>query len=518
MATSPKLFDISVRDILYVKFRYKWTILSVALLVFGGVALYTYIIPEKYTSESRILVKVGRESLAVDPTIEGPTMGMLVNRDAEVRSELAILQSRQLIEEAVGGLEQYYVGNPDEAPAGGIKGALRQVRSLARGAVDGVLYALDLKTKLEPKEEAIQNVMDNLTVEAERNTNTIYVSYDAPGAELAEKTLTRIIELYLDKHIDVHASTATPEFFEKRASELRAALQQAEDELESFRSTNGIVNIESQKDAILERINSLMMDGRNMRAQRDGSAARLASLEAAMKGRSKTHQTESRVREVSPIRDNITTILTDLRNQEAAMAQLYPDTYRPLITLREQIARTQAVIDAEPATRSEVVTAVDTVYQDLAVAIAQERAEYESKKASYDSLEGALEEAKAELDKLASYETELARLVRGVEVAEAEYTAYRDNVKRSRINEALDLEKISNLAVVQTPTRPVEPSYPNKPMNIGLGLLLGLFAGVCLAFLLDYLDDSLNTTDRAERRLGVPVLAALSKEDYDACT
>ena len=237
-----------------------------------------------------------------------------------------------------------------------------------------------------------------------------------------------------------------------------------------------------------------------------------------MKGRSKNHVTESRIREVSPIRDNITTVITDLKNQETAMAELYPDTHRPLITLREQIAQTQSVIDAEPETRAETVTAVDTVFQDLTVAVAQEKGEYESRKAAFDSLSGSLEEAQAELAKLATLETELSRLERQMEVADSEYTAYRDNLKRSRINEALDTAKVSNLAVVQAPTRPVEPSYPNKPMNIGLGILVGLFAGLCLAFLLDYMNDSLNTTDRVERKLGVPVLAALSKEDYDACT
>jgi len=519
MASPQKLFDVSVRDLMYVIFRHKWKIIITALLVAAGVALYTYIIPEKYTSEARILVKVGRESLGLDPTISGPTMGMLVNRDAEVRSEVAILESRQLIEAAVKGLgEKGLLVKPDETDAGDIKGALRSVRRLARGSVENVLYALDLKTKLDPHDEAVQHVIDNLLIEAERNTNTIHVAYDAPGAEMAEQVLTGIITLYLDKHIDVHSSLAEPKFFEERTAELKSALDQARDELESYRSSNGIVNLGSQKDALLERINSLMMDGRNLKAQRDGSAARLASLEEAMKGRKKNHQSESRIRDINPVRDNLKQILADLKNQEAEMANLYPDTHRPLISLREQIARTQASIDAEPETRFENVTAVDTVYQDLTVALAQERAEHANKVAAYDSLSGALEEAQKELDKLATYETELDRLERNLEVADGEYTAYRENLKRSRINEALETAKVSNLSVVQAPTRPVEPSYPNKPMNIGLGILLGLFAGLSLAFLLDYLDDSLNTTDRAERRLGVPVLAALSKEDYDACT
>jgi succinoglycan biosynthesis transport protein ExoP len=519
MANAQKLFDVSVRDLLYVVFRHKWKIVIVALLVIFGVALYTYVVPEKYTSEARILVKVGRESMAVDPTIAGPTMGMLVNRDAEVRSEVAILESRELIEEVVKGLgEQYFTMKPDEVGTGGIKGALRTVRRAVRGGVENVLYALDLKTRLDEHDAAVQHALDSLTVEVERNANTILVTYDAPGAEAAQKTLDGIITLYLQKHIDVYSSLAGPEFFEQRAAELRQALADAEAELEAFRTQNGIVDIASQKDAILERINSLMMDGRNLRAERDGAAARVAVLESAMKGRNRTHEAEVRITNASPVRDNLKQVLADLRRQEAEMASLYPDTHRPLVTLREQIGRMEGSINAEPESRYERVTAVDTVYQDLTVSLAQERAQLEAAKAAYESLEGSLEEAQEELARLAANETELARLQRQVDTAATEYTAYRDNVQRSRINEALETAQVSNLSVVQRPTRPVEPSYPNKPMNIGLGILLGIFAGLCLAFLLDYLDDSLNTTDRAERRLGVPVLAALSKEDYDACT
>lgn len=519
MASPQKLFDVSVRDLLYVVFRHKWKILITALLVIAGVALYTYIIPEKYTSEARILVKVGRESMEVDPTISGPTMAMLVNRDAEVRSEVDILDSRELVEEAVNALgDEYFTMKPDEMGDSGIKGMLRSIRRTARGAVDNVLYALDLKTELEPHEAAVQNAMDNLNVEAMRNSSTIKVSYDAPGSEAAQKTLEGIITLYLRKHIDVHSSLAGPEFFEQRAAELKQALDDAEAELEAFRTSNGVVNLASQKDAILERINTLMLNGRNLRAERDGSAARLASLEEAMQGRNRTHETEHRVSNASPVRDNLKQVLADLRQQEAEMSSLYPDTHRPLVTLRQKIADMEGSITSEPETRYETVTAIDTVYQDLTVALAQERAEHESAKAAYDSLEGSMEESERELDKLASLETELAKLERQLATAETEYAAYRDNVQRSRINEALESQNISNLAVVQKPTRPIEPSYPNKPMNIGLGILLGIFAGLCLAFLLDYLDDSLNTTDRAERRLGVPVLAALSKEEYDACT
>jgi len=519
MSNAPKLFDISMRDILYVVFRHKGKIAAVTLLVLFGVAAYTYLVPEVYTSEAQVFVRLGRESLGLDPSISGPTMAMLTNREAETRSEISILKSRTLFERL---LEEHgadaLMPAADTAEASGIKGALRQVRKGVRGAINGVLYALDLKTKLEPDEEAVVMAMENLDVQVERNTSILTVKYDAYGAELAQQTLTQLMQLYLAEHIDVHSSLAGPEFFEQRADELLAALTLAESELNDFRNEHGVIHLQSQKDALLERINSVIMDSRNVKADRDGAGARLASLEEAFAKTNERHNTEIRTMNVNPVRDNLRQVVAELELEEAEMAALYPDTHRPLQMLREQIARTNATIDNEEKSRTEVVSAIDTKHQDLAVAVAQERAQYSAMQAAYDSLEGTREEAEAELNKLAGLETELARLERNVEVAAAEYRDYRGNVKRSKINAALDAQNISNLSIVQQPSLPVEPSYPNKLLNIGLGILVGLFAGLLVAFLLDYLDDSLNTTDQAERRLGVPVLTALSKEDYDACT
>jgi uncharacterized protein involved in exopolysaccharide biosynthesis len=150
--------------------------------------------------------------------------------------------------------------------------------------------------------------------------------------------------------------------------------------------------------------------------------------------------------------------------------------------------------------------------------VAQERSELESGVAAYKLLSEELAKAKEEFTKLAAFEVELNRLSRNLEVAEKEYKEYRDNLSRSQISYALDQAKVSNISVIQAPTLPLGPSRPNKPLNMALGLLLGLFAGVSIAFLLDYLDDTLRTKEKVERRLGVPVLTILTEKEISGCT
>ncbi len=56
------------------------------------------------------------------------------------------------------------------------------------------------------------------------------------------------------------------------------------------------------------------------------------------------------------------------------------------------------------------------------------------------------------------------------------------------------------------------PSRPNIPTYMVLAAVVGLIAGVGLAFFIEYLDTSVKTLDDVERYLGVPVLAIVPKD------
>jgi capsular exopolysaccharide synthesis family protein len=54
-----------------------------------------------------------------------------------------------------------------------------------------------------------------------------------------------------------------------------------------------------------------------------------------------------------------------------------------------------------------------------------------------------------------------------------------------------------------------KPVRPNKPLNIALGIIIGLVVGVGLAFFIEYLDTSVKTIDDVERSLQAPVLGVI---------
>ena len=70
---------------------------------------------------------------------------------------------------------------------------------------------------------------------------------------------------------------------------------------------------------------------------------------------------------------------------------------------------------------------------------------------------------------------------------------------------------ITPVNIINPATLPSVPSSPKIPLNMAIGVVLGLIVGVGLAFFIEYLDTSVKTMDDVETMLGVPVLAIVPK-------
>lgn len=498
-------------------------------VVFGLVVLYTYLVQETYRSEAKLLIRLGRENLSVDPTVSGPTLYPSRDRTNEVNSELSIIKSRAIAEKVVDtlGVETFLL-KPDEATniepiAPALKDAqqdLRKVRREVRKVEDkghGVLVALDLVTPLTPREQAVKTVMENLDVGVEAKTDIIAVSFDSPGRELAQRTLETLLNFYLEHHIRVHAAQATPQFFEEKTEELRRALEDREKKLDDFRRQHGITTLDRQKEVLLNQIAGLEAQLSNAQAEVLATERRVSTLEESLKGRSKTLELSRTTGVTNYAADALKEKLLDLRLRETDLAARYPETHRPLIDIRQQIKEAEAALQRENETHTEITTGLDETYQQLQLALVNERAKLTATQAQRASLSEELEKQRAQLVALSSREIELQTLEREVQLAEKDYEQYRDSLQRARISTALDLDKVSNVSVVQPATMPMDPVKPNKLLNLALGIFLALFASLSFAFAFDYFDDSLNTPQQVERWVGVPVLVTVSEKEFKKC-
>ncbi|WP_342042994.1 YveK family protein [Bacillus sp. OTU2372] len=79
--------------------------------------------------------------------------------------------------------------------------------------------------------------------------------------------------------------------------------------------------------------------------------------------------------------------------------------------------------------------------------------------------------------------------------------------------EIVKIMKIDNVNILDYAKVDLSPIKPRSLMNIAIALVVGLMAGVAVAFLLHYFDRTLKTEKDIENELGLPVIGLISKID-----
>lgn len=79
----------------------------------------------------------------------------------------------------------------------------------------------------------------------------------------------------------------------------------------------------------------------------------------------------------------------------------------------------------------------------------------------------------------------------------------------------MNVDNVNILSTAEVKENP-SPVKPQPVLNMAIAFVVGLMTGVGLAFLLEYLDNTIKTEQDIERVLQLPVLGAISEMDDDA--
>lgn len=81
---------------------------------------------------------------------------------------------------------------------------------------------------------------------------------------------------------------------------------------------------------------------------------------------------------------------------------------------------------------------------------------------------------------------------------------------QKEIKDIMNVDNVSLLAKAEIKGNPT-PVKPNPLLNIVIAVVVGLIAGVGLAFILEYMDNTIKDEDDIERLLGLPILGSIQK-------
>jgi len=519
-----KVPESSLRDIYYVLFRHKKKVVIFFIAVVFIVTLGTFLAPEFYKSDAKLLVKVGRESVTLDPTA---TTGQIITvsqpraREYEINSELEILKSREVAEKVVDAIgTDIILKRPDEVllgdttAIGRTRDAVREARQKIRSAAEeplSLLERLDLQDQLKEHDSAVLSVMGNLSINVENSSNIISLSYEARSPQLAYEVLSKLIDFYLEKHIAIHRTTGSYDFFIEQSDQLRDKLAQTEEALRESKNNTGLASLDEQRTIIVERIGTLQQEIEVASADLATSNSKVKELESILVGLPERTETGRTTGVSNTAYAYMKQLFYGLQLREQDLLSKYTEENQLVKEVRRQIAEAQALMNEEEPTHTQVTTEISSAYQQVRSDLLTEEATLASLQGKVNSLRELIANAQNELRVLNDNEAQIMRLQREMAIQEVTYQKYVDNLEQARIDNALQMEKISNIGVVQPASFPMKTSRPNKMLNLILGLFFGVFGGIGLAFFVEYIDHSLKTQEDIDERLQLRTLVVIPK-------
>jgi uncharacterized protein involved in exopolysaccharide biosynthesis len=448
----------SLRDLCEVLFRHKFKMILFFMAVLAGAVYYLAGVQKTYTSESKILVRRGRENILLDPTVAtGEVAPLFMEWESSMNSEIEILTSRELAAQAVRTIGPIrFLASPPPASAAGEQDdyafsprewieKLKWKLAISPAPPDAATLAGD--ASVAKLAEAFSQALE---VKMVPKSNIISISFESLDPALSRLVVETLLDLYHQMHILANRAPGAHEFFLTQTESLRAELEQAEDSLRDLKTRNGIASLEAQREILLTRIGDLQNQQELLAGQ---TAASRARVQAGLEAIRKESQSGSKV------------------------APLPMNTYFK---------------DNRQALQTEETT--------LAGLLAQA-----------DVLKDQLAQAQSEMKGLNENEIQIARLERSRDMLRDKFVKYSQNLEQTRIDQALQSAKISNISIIQPPTMPVDSNPTNRAMKLAMAFVVGLVGSVGIAFLAQHLDHTIKRPEEIEERLRVPALVSIPR-------
>ncbi len=514
--------SLSLRDIYFVIFRHKKKALIFAAAVITAATIYAFLFTNNYyISEAHLMVRIGRESLAVDRTAApGEIIRINRSRNEEIKTEIEIIKSRETAEKVLRsmGLKEFInrsqkVPDINNSPVyklrrkllGYIKSAALELRKIYDSEIqpqpvtDEQLYS-----------KAVDIISGSLEVKRIRDTSIINVSYTALNPDFAHDVLDKIIESYMGQHIKLLFTESSYNFLKNQTQKIRSELEQTDQRIIELKNKTGIASIDDQ--LTIERINSIQQAINEIESNIAASSAKIKLFKKNITNLQTFSDNEGTAGLLNSTADEMRIRLNELRNQELVLLETYTEQSNPVQEVRRQIRQIQNMISSLEQSPQAVHMPFELT-QQLRTELMLEEGNLSSLKAKLKVMK---DQVRSEIKKLRKVNKNLSllkQLQRKWAADETSYSKFSSSFEQARIDKALKLDKVSNISISQPPTFPVKPIDSKNKLILLAGLLVGIFGAIGLTFLIDKMDHTIKKPDDIKTNINLPNLVSIPHLD-----
>jgi polysaccharide biosynthesis transport protein len=335
----------------------------------------------------------------------------------------------------------------------------------------------------------------NFTVEPVPASRLVRINYSSPSPDLAARIANSFADSFINTNLErrYEASSYARSFLENQISKVKSELETSERQLVAYAQQQGIISTaregsDSRSDANSLTGESLIALNQSLaEVQTQRIAAEQAYRQALSSG-----QTQDVAIQTGPMRSN----LAALRSEYESKLQSFKPDYPDMVRLRSRMEALEGQIAAEGGTLT-------------SSRIATAREQFRSAAAAERQLQAKVAQLKGDVINLRGRSIQYNILLREVDTNRSLYDALLQRYKEIGVAGGIGSNPVSVVDRAQVPGAPYKP---NLPLNLAVGLALGLFAGVGGALGIEFVNDTIKTPEDVRDKLHLASLGVIPRK------
>ncbi len=491
--------EIHLRDYLRIVQKRKLVIITFFTITFIMVVIATFTATPEYDAATKVLIEKS------DPNPMMLNYAYMPYDPEFLTTQSHIIKSASVAEKVINilNLEKTYDTFMEQhekgfsiigAVAGWVSSFISTVKDVLGATSEASLEETAPVDAAEAKRNALIDMISNcIVVSPVPESRIVSINFTSPNPELATMITNTVAKAYIEQILDMRMKSSgySIGWMTEKAEEERGKLEKSEDALQQYMKEANIVTLE-------DRVTILPQKLAELSRQLTMAQTKRKELEAVYNKVMALNKNPGDAETLPIVADNPT--LLSLNQQVLKAEQLIMELSKKYGPKHPLMKRAVADIDILTGKRDREI---DRIIKSI-------KNDYELAKSTEENFQTLLSNTKSEAISLNERSVQYGMLKREVETNRNLYNALVAKIKEQNVTEQI---QTVNVWVVEEAKVPEYPSKPNKKRNILLGIILGMFGGVGLAFFLEYLDNTVKLPEDVEDRLGLPTLGLVPHVD-----
>lgn len=488
-----------------------WLVVGIVVLAMTLAAIYMSRRPDIFLAKARVQVDL---DIVNQDLVTSERRAPTVNTDpAYFNTQLQNLNSATLLRRVVKEINlennREFLAARGEESRSSLRSLLRIVglaseekKKQSNDAVPIATSATNIVTGEDLAEAKryqpfVETLQKNLIIDPVRESRSIYkdtrlidISYQHTNPELAALVVNTVADVFTRSNQERKTGTSskTNEYLKGRVAELQGEVRRDEEQLAAIKVRGGIIQLDAQETLALNQLkllNQQLLEAQNSRKNSE-AAFRTASQPEALLALTQDSSARKYI-------DDTKFDIAKRKQEKEKLSVEFMDAAPEIVELDKEIASREK--DLENFQKN----AVNSFLQNL-------KTNFERSKQAEDKLQTAFNQAysQAQVQNAAGINAKLVE-----QSLEAKKDLLNNLLKTQRDNDVTAAGTANNISFVDVAIPPDDPIGPRRLTSVLIaGFLAGLF-GCGLALFLEYLDDTIKTTDEVETVLRLPALATI---------